>query len=65
MTVSATHIIWAYDVHIADLYENEGKTVAEIRAWLRDDRHINVSEDSIRDVLRSYSLLPPKRSRSA
>jgi hypothetical protein len=55
--VSWEHVIWAYEDHICDLYR-EGKTVAQIRAWLRDDWSLHVGEEAVRAVLQTHRLLP-------
>lgn len=54
--VSFEHVIWAYEDHICALYR-EGKTVAEIRAWLRDDWSLGVGENAIRAVLQTHRLI--------
>ncbi len=56
MTISYGHVIWAYEDHICDLYR-EGKSMAEIRRWLRDDWSLNVGPNAIRDVLKAHRLV--------
>jgi hypothetical protein len=53
--VSDVHVIWAYEHHVVDLYK-DGKTVAEIRAWLLSEYSLSVGENAIRAVLQSRGL---------
>lgn len=53
MSVSAGHVIWAYERHIYDLH-CEGKTVTEIQRIAREEWRCNWGRQSIKDVLRTY-----------